>query len=103
MPAFFSTSFGVLGFNRTTFLGQPLPFDLGFFGLPTCFSWTSADNSYPMTLPNAQGVASWSIPLPNAPFLLGFELNLQALSFEAPGFSRWASVSNGLIVRCGNR
>jgi hypothetical protein len=103
VPAFFSSSFGVLGFNRTTFLGQPLPFDLGFFGLTGCFSWTSADNSYPMSAPNAQGVSSWSMALPNAPFLLGFELNLQALSFEVPGFSRWASVSNGLIVRCGNR
>ena len=25
------------------------------------------------------------------------------LGFEVPGYSHWASVSNGLIVRCGNR
>ncbi|MCC7062487.1 MAG: hypothetical protein IT456_06755 [Planctomycetes bacterium] len=103
VPAFFSTSFGVLGFNRTTFLGQPLPYSLAPFGLTGCQTWTSSDSSYPMSLPNPLGFASWDLPLPNVPYLLGFELNLQALSFEVPGYFRWASVSNGVIVRLGDR
>ncbi|MCR9248345.1 MAG: hypothetical protein NXI31_25230 [bacterium] len=104
VPTFgpFASAFGVLGINRSLFLGQPIPFDLGFFQLPGCLAWTSSDFSFAASLP-VNGISTWDFPLANTGLLLGFELNLQGICFESPAYSRWASVSNAAIVRVGSR
>ena len=102
VPVFFSISYGQLGFNKDSFNGLPLPLDLGIVGLPGCTAMVAPDLSFPLGLPNSSGTAVWNLNIPNQAFLLGMQVYLQGLSFEAPGFSRWASVSNGLTVRIGN-
>lgn len=102
-PAFFGFTYGMLGFNRNSFLGQPIPASLSVFNMPTCFSWTSADLNFSLGQASGAGIALWNIPLANVPYLLGFELNLQGFCIEPPGWTRWASVSNAITVRCGDR
>ncbi len=96
-------SFGFVGYQRETLLGMPLPLPLDIFGLPGCQALNSADLSAALPVPNAQFVSTWAVPLPNQTHLLGAELSFQALCFEPPGYPRWASVSNGLYVRCGSQ
>ena len=103
VPTFgpFASAFGVIGVNRTLFTGFPIPFELTPFGLSSCFTWTSADLTFQAGQPVA-GVSTWNLALPLNTGLLGFELSMQGFCFESPAFSRWATVSNALFVRCGN-
>jgi hypothetical protein len=103
VPFAFFLPYGLLGLSNTTFNGLPLPLDLTVIGLTGCTAYTSGDTSLPMSLPSAAGTSTWSLPIPSGSYLLGIEIYLQGLSFEPPGFSRWASVSNLLTVRLGNQ
>jgi hypothetical protein len=98
----FNFAFGMYDLQRSSFLGQPIPVNLGFAGLPGCQAWTGGTWSF--TLPPMQvGVGtSLSVPLPNASVLLGASLYLQALVFDNSN-GRWASVSNGVEARIGDR
>ncbi|MFY9344928.1 MAG: hypothetical protein WAT39_20715 [Planctomycetota bacterium] len=102
VPWSFSVSLGFIGFQRETLFGLPLPLPLDPLGLPGCSAHTAIDITATLSLPNPQGISTWAVVLPSLPQLLGSELNFQTLSLEAPAFPRWASVSNGLYVRCGN-
>jgi hypothetical protein len=102
VPYFLGPTIGGLGFQRDSFLGLPIPAELTSLGLPGCFAWSGLDVQFTMGLPNAQGLATFSLALPNQANLLGFEVYFQAMCFEPPGYSRFASVSNGLAVRIGN-
>jgi hypothetical protein len=103
VPFVFFAPYGLIGLSDTNFRGLPLPLDLSVLGLAGCSAYGSGDASVPMSLPNATGGSTWTLPIPNGAYLLGMPLHLQGLSFEAPGFTRWASVSNGVSVRIGSQ
>jgi hypothetical protein len=67
--------------SDTTWLGLPLPFDLSPAGLTGCRNYTSADVGIALT--HTAGTATWSLAVPNNPALVGFQMFLQALSFDA--------------------
>ena len=52
-----TTAFLALGFSDTTWLGQPLPLDLGKFGAPTCFLYSSVTLLH-VVMTDATGSAS---------------------------------------------
>ena len=98
----FVPAFAALGFQRATFGGIPLPLDLTVLGLPGCFLQNSADQFLTLTAPSG-GIVNWQLPLPNSPQLLGAELFLQGLGLEVPGYPRWGSMTDGLLLRLGDR
>jgi hypothetical protein len=103
VPGIFIPALGAMGTSRTSWLGLPLPFDLAPAGIPGCLLHQSAEATLALGAPNGTGVVPWPIAIPNNPLLLGVELYFQALTLELPGFPRWASLSNGLAVRLGDR
>jgi formylglycine-generating enzyme required for sulfatase activity len=83
--------------------GIPLPVDLGLVGIPGCNAYNSADIQFPLGVPSgAPLVTQWALAIPNDGVLLGLEIYLQALALEGFGFSRFATVTNGLAARIGN-
>ncbi len=98
----FNFAFGLYDLQRSSFMGQPIPVGLGFAGLPGCQSWTGGGWSFALP-PMQVGVGtSLSVPLPNASALLGVSIYLQALVFDNSN-GRWASVSNAVEARIGDR
>ncbi len=97
----FIPAFAALGFQRATFAGIPLPLDLTVAGLPGCLLQNSADQILVLTPPSS-GIVNWPIVLPNSAQLLGAELFLQGLGFEVPGYPRWGSMTDGLVLRLGD-
>lgn len=75
--------FGALGigFQGATWSGQPLPVDLGAFGMPGCRLWT--DLASVQLLAAAGGSASWSVAVPNQPALLGTQVLAQGFPLAA--------------------
>jgi hypothetical protein len=98
IPGFIVPALGALGFSRL-----PLPLDLGPVGLPGCSLLNSAEEIRVIGPPSGTGQVVWSVPIPNLGQLLGAEVFFQGLCFELPGWPLWASLSNGLQVRLGNR
>ena len=98
----FVPAFAAVGFSRTTWGGIPLPVDLAPVGLPGCPLQNSMEQVLTLTAP-ISGVVNWSIALPNNPLLLGAELFAQGLGLEVPGYPRFASMTDGLQMRLGDR
>ena len=71
---------GMIGFSNTSSLFGPLPFDLTGIGAPGCFGRVSP-NAYAVLI-GAGGAATWNLPLPNAPALLGARAYQQALVLD---------------------
>jgi hypothetical protein len=99
VPGSFIPAIGSYGSSRAA----PLPLDLGVVALPGCLLWHSAEVTGAIGAPNGTGRVVWPVPIPNNPNLLGSEIFFQGLHLELPGFQRWASVSNGVAVRIGER
>ncbi len=81
LPAGGGLVFLAAGLSDTTWLGVPLPVDLGPIGLTGCRGYTSVDAGIALTHTN--GTATWSLAVPANPALAGFVMYLQALSFDA--------------------
>jgi hypothetical protein len=90
--------FVFLGASRTSWLGLPLPLDLGFPGLPGCALAASPD----VTLAGVGngGVGQLALQIPARPEFLGAVLFTQAL---LPDAAVVAVVSNGGEFRLGGR
>jgi hypothetical protein len=94
---------GAYGYSRTTWNGIPLPVELVAVNMPGCFLLQSTEATLTLSAPNGTGTILWPVPVPNVTSLLGGEVFFQALVFNLPGFSRWASLSNAVAIRVGDR
>lgn len=78
-----TAAFMISAFNNTTWASMPLPVNLGIFGAPNCFNYTSTDSAILYVLDGQGGVTvPWSIP--NNATLSGFPFFNQAATI-APG------------------
>jgi formylglycine-generating enzyme required for sulfatase activity len=99
----FSAGVGFVGLSDQQVNGIPLPVDLGLVGIPGCSAYNSADVQFPLGLPSGTPlVTPWGLAIPNYGDLLGIEVYLQALALEGFGFSRFATVTNGIEAKIGN-
>lgn len=85
----FALPFGVVGFDATTWGGQPLPVSLGAQGMPGCEAWIAPVWSEALT--NVQGVATWTIPIPVNQWFLGVDLYVQG-GVLVPGWNAAGAV-----------
>ena len=65
-----------IGFDATTWDGQPLPLALDALGFPGCEAFLAPSHAYELV--NAGGTATWSLAIPFRPSMLGFRFYLQA-------------------------
>ena len=94
-------AFVALGGSRTAIGPFPLPLSLSGFGMPGCDLLQSFDASLP-TAPTGPGTATFSLPIPNLPNLMGLHLYLQGWAI-APGVNPASViVSNGIDWGVGN-
>lgn len=85
-------TFVVFGFSKTNWGGDPLPLDLGQFGLFGCTLYTSVDAI--LFLPSSGGAAEMTIDIPNWPGrLTGVHFYNQAAVVD-PGLNPIGVVSN---------
>ena len=99
----FSAGVGFVGLSDQQVSGIPLPVDLGLVGIPGCSAYNSADIQFPLGVPSGSPlVTQWGLGIPNDGVFLGLEIYLQALALEGFGFSRFATVTNGVAARIGN-
>lgn len=90
----------VAGFSRTAAGSLPLPLSLQPIGMPGCNLLVSPDAS--ALLVGTANAATWSLPVPPAPGLLGFECHVQAFVWDPPANAAGITVSNGGRCRVGN-
>ena len=98
----FNFPFGVFDLQRTTFAGLPIPADLSFVGLPGCSALTGAFWSVTLSPAGTATSVTWPLAIPNLNVFLGENLYLQAAILDNFG-SRFASLTNGVEARMGNR
>ena len=84
--------FGLIGFSKTSWESFNLPRDLAVHGMPGCTQYVSIDFSF--ILPRVGGVATWEIPIPNDPGVVGLAFYTQALVFDFGVNALGAVVSN---------
>lgn len=93
-PAPHNFAFGLIGRSRTSFLGQPLPFDLGIIGMPGCQLLMSGDE-LTASLSNVSGRAPWTVRFPLDLRLIGTHYYLQAAVLDPTVNPLGVIVSNG--------
>ncbi|MEQ1631994.1 MAG: kelch repeat-containing protein [Planctomycetota bacterium] len=99
----FSPCLGFIGFSNTSFGGTPLPFSLTPLNMSGCFAYQSADLNFALAATNnATNTAAWPLAIPNDPIFLAMHIYLQALALEFGG-ARFATTTNGIEARIGNR
>lgn len=79
-PTVFNPAIGMIGFSRSVWNGNPLPYLLDPFGMTGCQLWIAPCVSE--NLANTGGTASWPIPIPSALVLVGFQFYVQGLVFD---------------------
>ena len=84
--------FGLIGLSDSSWESLSLPRDLDIHGMPGCTQYASIEFS--SALENAGGTATWEIPVPNNPDLIGLTFYTQAFIFDFGFNSLWATVSN---------
>jgi hypothetical protein len=100
----FAAGVGFVGFSDQSINGIPLPIDLAPVGIPGCIAYHSADIDMPIGLPTGNPLSTtWNLSIPNDTVFLSVEIYLQALALEGFGFSRFATLSNGIAARIGDR
>ncbi len=95
-----SPAFLMLGVSDTVWSGGGLPQPLDGVGMPGCALLQSNDVAFGVTV-DAGGVASWSIPLPADPHLLGLRLFTQAIGSEPGLNARDLATTSGLALTIG--
>jgi hypothetical protein len=90
-----AVAFMMVGGSNTTFVGAPLPLDLGILGVPGCFLLQdlALEGAGGLTVTGA-GTASYALPIPASFSFTGFTVYLQA-------WSSATQLSNGLKVVLG--
>jgi hypothetical protein len=100
----FAAGIGFVGFSDQEIDGIPLPIDLAPLGIPGCNAYHSADIDMPIGLPSGNPLTTtWALSIPNDPVFLSIEIYTQALALEGFGYSRFATLSNGIAARIGDR
>jgi hypothetical protein len=99
-PASNGLAFAMLGWSSATAGGLPLPLSLAFLGMPGCELLQSLDTAVPCA---TTGPASARVVLavPNAPFLAGLFLFVQAWSPATGANPAGVIVSNGVSLLVG--
>ena len=87
--------------SRTSWFGLPLPLDLTPIGMTGCTLHTGVDMVVALTA--NQGVASWAVPIPADPGLVGSTLFQQALIVDQGANALGVTTSNAGEVRIGAR
>lgn len=95
----FSFAFGVVGFDATTWNGQPLPASLAPLGMPACSAWIAP--AYSEALNNVGGTAGWNIVVPMNMFLVGVDLYFQGGVLAPAWNAAGAVLSNAGHARIG--
>lgn len=90
-----------LGTSSTRWGAVALPLQLGAFGMPTCTLLVSVDATSPVA--GGAGRAVWSVPVPNAPWLVGVRLYAQAFVPDAAANAAGLVASPGVMLGLGNR
>ena len=95
-----NTPYGVIGLSKTMWGQIALPHDLSLLGVPGCTLYVSTDAVG--ALVNNGGTASWSIPIPPRPLLVGLRIYVQVAAVDL-GVNRPVPVvlSNALEVEVG--
>jgi hypothetical protein len=83
-----------LGFDNTSWNGQPLPLSLAGAGFPGCQALLAPAISY--TLTNAGGTATWSLAIPFLPAMAGADFYLQG-GVVVLGFNPGGVVFSGAL------
>ncbi len=100
----FSPCAGLLGFSNTELNGVPLPFDLAFLSMPGCNAYMSKDLNFALPAPNnVLNTTAWDLAIPLDPVFLSLHIYLQGLALELFGGGRFATVTNGVDARIGDR
>ncbi|MEM7205945.1 MAG: SGNH/GDSL hydrolase family protein [Planctomycetota bacterium] len=92
---------GAVGASDATALGQPLPLSLTAAGLTGCHLLVSPDLVVP--LPAAGSLATWPLPIPNQPSLVGTWFYLQGIAVQPPANPAGVVLSNGGAARIGQQ
>jgi hypothetical protein len=99
----FSPCAGLLGLSNTELNGIPLPFDLAFLSMPGCNAYMSKDLNFQLPPPNnILNTTAWDLAIPLDSVFLGLHIYMQGLALEFGG-SRFATVTNGVDARIGDR
>jgi hypothetical protein len=100
----FSPCAGLLGFSNTELNGIPLPFDLAFLSMPGCNAYMSKDLNFPLPQPNnVTNTTTWDLAIPLDPVFLSLHIYMQGLALELFSANRFATVTNGIDARIGDR
>ena len=87
-----------MGFSKTSWGGIPLPYDLSNLGFWNCTQFISLD--FTIALVNNGGVATWAIPVPNNPSLIGLSFYVQGVVIDFgvnPGNAINTNAAEGVI------
>jgi len=90
------------GWSRTSFGPHSLPFGLAGYGMPGCDLLQSAEHAMLPTASTGPGAATFSLPVPNNPGLIGLRLYLQGWAFAPNANAGDAIISNGVEWAIGN-
>ena len=82
-----------MGFSDQWSGGQPLPFDLGLYGMPGC--WQLVDPMATVFLAGGGNVATWSWNVPASQSFFGTRFYQQAFVLDGPANGLGLTVSNG--------
>lgn len=97
LPTNTSLVAGLVGLDTGSFLGVPLPLDLGAAGMPGCVLQVDPIMPWITALPVTNGTAQWWLPIPGIGELIGVRFVAQAL-VDAPGAN-----AAGLLLSNGVR
>lgn len=94
-----NVGWGMAGFGRKTWAGNPLPFDLQSLGMPGCM--LAIDPLAATLVDNLGGHATWSVPIPYQLELAGAVFYVQGMVLDPGVNPAGAVISNAGEVRVG--
>jgi hypothetical protein len=98
--SFLNPAFGIVGFDATTWNGQPLPVSLASIGMPGCAAWI--DSVLAEVLLNVQGTASWNIAIPMNQNFVGLNVYVQGAVLSPGSNAAGVVLSNAGHARIGS-
>ena len=99
LPPLSGTVLLAFGHELAWWNGNPLPRELGAFGLPGCRLWIGAAPLGSVLLPHAGNTLVLTLAIPANPALAGVVVAMQALVLDAAAPSGVGAVSNAGILR----
>jgi hypothetical protein len=90
----------MIGFTRTNWRGNPLPFSMATFGAPGCSILAGPDSTQTQSL-NFAGIGNTSITVPDNPAFVGVHIYSQSAPLVPGANALGLLFSNGLDTRIG--